>query len=249
MPSQSQAYIVIGNQTYPLSELTEFGFRAQTTLEVGLRSGGTLLLGGQELPIEFRVRANGDQESNCTFSNFSIADKERVRKYLASMNRINGGNEDLENRTYDELAQGIVSSDTNAGDRAPKDKSAIRSLAMMILLFAMIGLVILASVFLKARSSLTVANSALVGNYIPINARAEGEITEVLVSEGDHIKKGDVLVRLSNPLLLAESLQFAAQVRTGEEKIKSLKGQLSAFEERIKVATRKLDLEKRKIVL
>ena len=242
MNQQNQKLILIDNQTYRVNELTEFGFTVENQLDLGSKGKGELVFGDKKLAVEFRVRSCEGSESACTFANLSIADQETIRKYLASLARV-GAIGDLENRTYDELAQGIISSSPATTSDAPKGNGAASTLVMALLFFAFIGLIILASVFLRARSSLTVSNSALVGNYLPINAKAEGEITEVLVNAGDFVQKGDVLLRLSNQLLHEETMQFAAQARTAEAKANALRRQIAAFDERLKIASKKLDLD------
>ena len=59
---------------------------------------------------------------------------------------------------------------------------------MLLMMFALVGLVIVAFYFIRSRSTLSVNYSALVGNYLPVNVKAEGEIIELLVAEGDVVK-------------------------------------------------------------
>ena len=64
-----------------------------------------------------------------------------------------------------------------------------------------------------------------------------------MVNAGDFVQKGDVLLRLSNQLLHEETMQFAAQARTAEAKANALRRQIAAFDERLKIASKKLDLD------
>jgi len=121
--------------------------------------------------------------------------------------------------------------------------SGVRSLAMMIMMFALIGLLILTFYFLRSRSTLTIGNSALVGNYLPVNVKVEGEIVELLVSEGDTVKKGDVLMRINNPTMQLERDQLGAQLTTAKAKVQALKKRLKTTEKRIVIAGKKLALD------
>ena len=47
-------------------------------------------------------------------------------------------------------------------------------------------------------------------NYINIGANAQGDITELLVKEGDHVRKGQLLAKI-------EDVQPAADVRGASE--------------------------------
>ncbi|MDB2687214.1 efflux RND transporter periplasmic adaptor subunit [Mariniblastus sp.] len=110
-------------------------------------------------------------------------------------------------------------------------------------MFAMIGLLVLAIYFLRARSSLSIGNSALVGNHLPVNVKVEGEIVEMLVAEGDTVKEGDVLMRLNNPTMQVAKSQLTSQLETAKVKIKTLKKQLKNSEKRVAIAGEKLALD------
>ena len=137
-----------------------------------------------------------------------------------------------------------VSTPTNH-DRANSNnaKTGIRSLAMLLMMFALVGLVITAFYFLRSRSTLSVGNSALVGNYLPVNVKAEGEIIELLVSEGDVVKKGDLLMRLKNPAMQIEFEQCTAKLATAKSKVAALRKQLKNTEKRIAIAGKKMALD------
>lgn len=241
--------IIIDGHSYPLTKLTEFGFDAPFELPGAERRGkGTLVLESQRIEVDFRVRRRFDGVSICTFVDFPITASEKVRKHLKRRNRGSGG---LDDRSYDELASGIIDSSTESSTTAeasveddPQEKSYVKSFAMMALLLTMVGLVVLATVFLRSRSTLGVANSALVGNSIPVNSKAEGEIVEVLVRAGDVVRKGDVLVRLANPEILMENKTLSAQLATARSKVKSLEKQKLVFVSKVKFASQKLKLDR-----
>ena len=137
-----------------------------------------------------------------------------------------------------------TSSDSdNLASETKSAKSGVRSLAMLLMMFALIGLSILAVYFLRSRSSLSISHSALVGNHLPVNVKVEGEIVELMVSEGDAVKEGDVLMRLNNPTMQVAKEQLTAQLETAKVKIKTLKKQLKNSEKRVKIAGEKLELD------
>ena len=122
-------------------------------------------------------------------------------------------------------------------------KAGIRSLALMLIMFALVGLGITAFYLLYSRSTLTIGNSALVGNYLPVNVKAEGEIIDLLVAEGDVVKEGDLLMRLKNPAMRIEHEQCVAKLATAKSKVAALQKQLKNAEKRIAIASKKLALD------
>lgn len=247
-PSPKEALIVDG-RTYQLSQLTEFGFDSPIKLPSSQRRGeGVLLVEDQRVPVEFRVRRYAKGMSSCTFTGLSIADTERIRRHLKRRNRSVGG---LEDRSYDELARGSIDSESkphaNAAVRSEKDpqqKSYVKSFAVMAMLLSMLALLVLAVVFLRSRSTLSIANGALVGNSIQVNSKIEGEIVEVLVESGERVSKGDLLVRLTNPEVLAENRELSAQLETAKRKVAALEKQKGLFRSKLEFASQKLMLDR-----
>lgn len=250
LPTPSNEPIVIGDRSYSISKLTEFGFTAPLELPDGeLQSKGVLTLGDIELPVEFRVRRQVEGESSCSFANFSIASTETLRKYLKNRDRVSSGNEELEARSYDELASGLIGSQPAGGASVvkavdPSQKTYVKSFALLVMLLAVVGLVVLAAAFLRSRSSLSVGNSSLVGNWMAVNAKADGEVFEVLVGEGDHVRKGDLLLRLRNPEVSQVNLQLEAKLKTAQSKVTALRKHRNSFTSKLEYASRKLDLER-----
>ena len=248
-PQTIEALIVDG-RTYELSQLTEFGFDSPIKLSGAQRSAeGTLVLDDHRVPVEFRVRRYANGLSSCTFMGLSISDTEKVRRHLKWRNRAIGS---LEDRSYDELARGEVA-DVGAGSQAnavansseiPKQKSYVKSFAVMAMLLTMVLMVILAAVFLRSRSTLSISNGALVGNSIQVNSKIEGEIVEILVQSGDEVSKGDLLVRLTNPEVLAKNQELAAQLETAKRKVAALEKQKGLFRSKLEFASQKLTLDR-----
>jgi len=124
-----------------------------------------------------------------------------------------------------------------------KANSKVKSLVMLLMLLAMIGLAVLSLYFLRSRSTLNIGNSSLVGNYLPVNAKIDGEIVELLVNEGDMVEKGQTLVRLKNPAMEMAMEHCDASLRTAKAKVRAIKKQLVKFEQKLKVAAKKLELD------
>ena len=239
MPTEST--IEIDQVTYPLESLDEYGFLTRIDLPSGIRPKALLRLGDEKLPVVFRVRENSHGLAKCSFANLSIAGSESIKRHLQRQRRgvVEGS---LESRSYDELAQGVPQSqptvseggsksssnqqESEASSRAAPAKGGVRSLAVLLMLFTMVGLCVLGVVLLSSRSQLSIENSALVGNYLPVNVKAEGEIVEVWASEGDVVKEGDLLMKLKNPAMQIERDQYAAQLATSRTKVKALQSQL-----------------------
>ncbi len=236
--------IIFNGRHYDLVDLTEFGFGAELQLSDGEKTGaGTLVLEDERFDVDFRVRSEADGVSSCTFIAIPISSTEKIRKHIKRRSRRSGG---LDERSYDELASGVISnvSAIDGPTAETQQKGYIKSFAVLALLFAMVGLVVLSTVFLRSRSSLAVSNAALVGNCIPINAKVEGEIAEVFFSAGDQVRKGDVLLRLSNPEIDSENQQLAAAMATANSKVSALKKQRDLFTAKLEFASKKLELEK-----
>jgi len=70
-------------------------------------------------------------------------------------------------------------------------------------------------------------------NYINIGANAQGDITELLVKEGDHVRKGQLLAKI-------EDTQPAANVKSSEASVASAEADSSASEAGLKAADENL---------
>lgn len=232
----------------PVSELTEFGFVAPVVDVDGVGPhGGILQWDDVSLDIEFRVRKTEEAGSRCTFANLSIQDQQKIRKYVDQLTRLSTGNEALEERTYDELAQGISGERTETPERsfaeAPNKRGRLKALAATLMVIGLIGLVVLAAMYMQSRSSLSVSNSALVGNFLPVNARVEGEVEEVFVTEGEYVRKGDLLLKLKNPEVETLRLESEAAYAAAQQKVGIYRSQMANYKSLLGVATEKLQLD------
>ena len=71
-------------------------------------------------------------------------------------------------------------------------------------------------------------------NYINIGANAQGDITDLLVKEGDHVRKGQLLAKI-------EDTQPAANLKSSEAAVASAEADSSASEAGLKVADENLN--------
>lgn len=252
MTTDNLPKIKIDDRVVDVESLSEYSFTACLDLPESSRSTGTLYLNEHAIAVEFRVRENVDGLTSCSFSNMPLADMERLTGFLKQQER-GFVQSDLEQRSYDELAKGLVGGEGAEGGATQSNSVAsgarkaagggMKSLVMLLMLFGLIGLVALGAYFLKSRSSLAVGNSALVGNYLPINVKVDGEIVELLVDEGDYVEAGEVLLRLKNPIMEMERRHCEAQYQTAVSKVVALKKQLKSFDKRLDVASKKLALD------
>ena len=237
--------LLIDGSEFQISELTAFGFRTIGKIEPDNDLlTGLLAIDGKRLEVEFRVRSQNAEGSSCTFSNLSISSKNVIEKYLDSKQRIGG--QELESRSYDELAQGLTSSEEPSSVQSnaiPERSSQFKSIAVLVLVFLMIGLAVLAIVFMRSRSSLSINNAALVGNFLPVNARIEGEIADMNVVEGQQVRQGDLLLTLKNPEIQSLCIQARAARDAAEAKVAALKKQQDSYQVKLKTASKKLTLD------
>jgi len=70
-------------------------------------------------------------------------------------------------------------------------------------------------------------------NYINIGANAMGNITEILVKEGDHVRKGQLLARVENTQPTADVAAYQANVSSAEADTTASEAGLKAADENI----------------
>jgi len=240
---------------YPVIDLSEFGFtvpQAMAGIAIAEANDAKLQLEPDDvLDIQFRVRGNGEATSTVArFWKLTLKTKGRISKFNEIRNRSAGANEVLVSRSYDELAAGLSSEEAVAksenkagGSKSLNQSTGVKSVAAIVLLFGMLAVALLAFAFLRSRNSLEVSNSALVGNFIPVNARVAGEITEVFFDDGERVKKGDVLMQLRNPDVEFNYRHFGAQRDAAKAKHKALQIELDGYQRKLGIAAKKLDLD------
>ncbi len=252
MSAFSQNYIQLDPNRSGVHELTAFGFK--TTLikggSVGDQLSGQLVLDHELVDVQFRIRQQNGDECACTFFDLGISDRESIERYVRKKADLSVADDALEGLSYDELAKGLHAADTAPANqnkavatKAPADRQFAKMAATLGMILTLLAMVILVVLFLRSRSSLGVDNSALVGNYLPVHARVEGEIVEVRFKEGQHVSRGDVLVRLDNPEIRAEKALSESDVRLGEAKVAALKKKLKNYLVNVEVAKKRLAID------
>ena len=242
------ASIDVQGRQYELVDLTIFGFETSAAM-VGLSglNRGVLRFGENRLGVEFRIRQTQDERSICSFANLTLSNQRLIEKYIGNLERV-GAVEALEARSYDELAEGLhteapAESAVDVTSAIPQRSWQFKSLAMAGMMIAMIALMIMALVFMRSRSSLSISNAALVGNFLPVNAKIEGEILDVFVSEGQQVRKGDLMLRLKNPEIESVMVQTKAKRDTAKQKVDALRKQLKNYEHKMVLTTQKISLD------
>jgi multidrug resistance efflux pump len=242
------------DQDWTVLELDDFGFAVEGQLLTQTSPDtyqGLLHFRDEQVPVEFQTRRFKDGQTACRFINLEIRDKERLQAIRKRVELIATGNEELASRSYDELAEGFDGSqstenaETENESTAPDKRTFVKSIALLLMLLLIAGLALAAVGFMKSRGTLSVANSALVGNYLPINARIEGRVEQVFVQEGDFVKEGETIIRLSNRELETELATFQLELDNAKAKVTALKKQQQSFSAKLDVASQKfaMDLE------
>lgn len=251
MPPENAGPIQLDANDPSVWELSTFGFTTSRLSEHSVGEKLQCLLGLDEsaVNVEFRIRQQTGSECVCTFFDLALADREKIDRYVRAKAHLTVADETLDGLSYDELAEGMAMSGGDAPSKKVAAKSAVggtagaKSMAMLLMMLALGAMVIVAVVFMRSRSSLSVDNSSLVGNYLPIHARIEGEIVEVHVKEGERVNQGDVLLRLDNPEIRAEKALSHSEVLLGESKVAALKRKLKSYLGKVEVAKKRLAID------
>ena len=249
MSAENQRYVQLDANQSSVHDLTVYGFKTTLLKEgsVGDQLNGQLLLDNEAIDIQFRIRQQMGDECACTFFDLGLTDREAIERYVRSKAHMSVADDTLDGRSYDDLAKGLHSADdsrpnqkTAAPAKAPPNRQLMKTAATFGMMMALAAMLILVVMFLRSRSSLGVDNSALVGNYLPVHARVEGEIIEVLVKEGQDVARGDVLLRLDNPEIRAEKALSESGVHLGEAKVAALNKKLNNYLANVEVAKKRL---------
>ena len=240
----------VGFKTYDVSQLTQYGFQTDEALpeeDPGYIFHGKLRAPvGSPMEIEFRVRRNHGDSSKCTFCNLSLKQKKVLLQTLDTMSAPAGLDQSgLAGLSYDQLASGTVTASESLEEveEAQGAKKSVKTFAVLALGLGMLAIIGLSVAFMHMQYSLSVTNAALVGNYLPINTKIDGQIAQVYRTEGDLVKKGDLLLRLSNPVLESASATGQAELDAAQAKVDALKNQIEGFHSMIDVVNGMLDLE------
>jgi len=241
-------HLEVAFQSYDVRQLTQYGFFTESTLpeeDSGHIFQGKLISSGEALmEIEFRVRRREEGFTKCTFCNLSLEHKKTLLQLLDTMRRPHGEENALAGLSYDQLASGSgTASDKNAQEKPAGAKKSAKTMVVLALGLGMLGIVVLSVGFMHMQYSLSVTNAALVGNYLPINTKIDGEIAQVLFTEGDEVRQGDVLLRLSNPIVESVAALRQAELEAAHTEVAAYEQQLKDFQTKLEVVSQKLSLQ------
>lgn len=228
---------VFDSESFHVSEIDEFTFlTACEPLVVAFEPDrlskqfeGSIEYGGESIQFDFRIRRIEGDSVRCGFYDLPIKLRETVISLRDQAQ--SGTSDELHALTYDELAKGNTSktstsktSNKPATTAHPKSASTLKkAIAMIVLLAAMAAIIGWVVIVVQSRSTVSVSNSVLVGNYQPVNTPLEGKLLEVLVEVGDHVVEGQPLAILSNDEPGNELILVEAQ-------LKRAKGELAAYQ-------------------
>ncbi|MEM6364207.1 MAG: HlyD family efflux transporter periplasmic adaptor subunit, partial [Planctomycetota bacterium] len=158
---------------------------------------GVLLIDDESVAVVFRVRRVTGDTVKLGFYDLPIKTREQITRLRKQVRE--RGKYDLHGLSYDDLASGGKKTKAKTPSTHPKAASTVKKLLAMTVLAASMLLVIGWVAFLvQSRSTVTVNNSVINGNYMPVNTPQQGQLTEVLVQPGTQVQRGDILARLSN---------------------------------------------------
>lgn len=197
--------LVWEGETFDILDLDEHTFQIKSAVKADsfgadatpVTYDGSIVGLGDESNIQFRIRRVYGDVLTLGFHDLSIRKRELLLK--AWKNALGSPRDAMHEMSYDELAggkakqkevkQAAVSSSASLG------KKLFVILAMAASLAFLLGWVMY---LVNSRTTVAVNNSVINGNYMPVNTPHEGQLTEVLVTQGAEVSQGDVLARLSN---------------------------------------------------
>ncbi|MCR5440068.1 MAG: HlyD family efflux transporter periplasmic adaptor subunit [Selenomonas sp.] len=96
--------------------------------------------------------------------------------------------------------------------------------------FGLIGLVLLALIvstgvyfYQHHNKTLTIYDAQVTGNIVQAKAKSPGKITEIVVSDGDHVEAGDVIARLESSITDEQIQQLEQNVKLAQQSLEQLK--------------------------
>ena len=208
--------------SWPVSEIDEFAFRVDSEelaatfdeSQAAEIQDGEIAFDDETIPMRFRVRGKTGPTVRCGFYDLPIKRREQI---LALRQRVlKPVSDELQTLSYDDLAEGNTDT-VPAKAAAPTNSSTLKKAAAAVLLglamFAIVGWIVFV---VRSRSTVSVANSVMVGNYHAVNTPYEGQVVDVMVSVGDIVEEGQVLATISNSQAADELPIIEAKLRRAE---------------------------------
>lgn len=106
----------------------------------------------------------------------------------------------------------------------------ITNKANKIICYGLIGLVLLALIvstgvyfYQHHNKTLTIYDAQVTGDIVQAKAKSPGKITEIVVSDGDHVEAGDVIARMESSITDEQIQQLEQNVKLAQQSLEQLK--------------------------
>ncbi|SDG51985.1 membrane fusion protein, multidrug efflux system [Selenomonas sp. WCT3] len=106
----------------------------------------------------------------------------------------------------------------------------ITNKANKIIRYGLIGLVLLALIvstgvyfYQHHNKTLTIYDAQVTGDIVQAKAKSPGKITEIVVSDGDHVEAGDVIARMESSITDEQIQQLEQNVKMAQQSLEQLK--------------------------
>ena len=231
------------NDLFDVEELDAFAFTVKSEAFMSLEGpnqthNGEIVILGEDIPVQFRVRHQDGLQSRCGFYDLPIKTRERLLALQEEATRV--GSDELHGLSYDELAEGKTTKVASAP--RPSSSGFVKKAVATTLLAAAMLLIGGWILFLvRSKSTISVANGVMVGNYHPVSAPVEGELLDVLVSIGDEVQPGQVLATIENHVKTQEVELIETRLRRAKRELAIHQSHVDQIESMMKFATLKIE--------
>ena len=235
------------NDLFDIQELDGFAFTVESKEFIAFLEGesasqthdGEIVILGEEIPIQFRVRNQSGLQSRCGFYDLPIKTGERL--LALHQEATSSVSDELHGLSYDELAEGKttkVATSVSAPSSSGFFKKAIATTLLATAMLLIGGWILF---LVRSSSTISVANSVMVGNYQAVNAPAEGAVLDVLVSVGDKVQPGQVLATIENHVKTQELELIETRLRRAKREAAIHQSQADQIESMMQFATLKIE--------
>ena len=245
-------HLVLDSQKYPVEDLTEYTFRTLApTLIASYETDDTpqtfdaeVVGGDQMFVVQFRIRGVDGDWVRCGF--FDLPIKQRESMIAMRDQLMSGASDELHSLSYDELAGGNTTKKENQSAKkvvtTPRRASTLKkTIALSLMVLAMVAIVGWILIVIQTRSTISVSNSVLVGNYQPINTPNQGKLLDVLVDVGDRVDAGQVVAVIGNEEVHLELHRLNAQLARSRSELVAYQRQAQRISGLMEFAKQKAD--------
>ena len=193
--------------------------------------------------LRFRVRGKRDNLLRCTFHDTTLIQRESIQRLCERLKEKTQGDA-LQSLSYDELARGgaqSASASATAPGKATARQAGAKAIVALVMTIGLVAIVAWVLFFVRSNASVSVSNSVMMGNYLPINSPIEGQIEELLVIEGDRVFAGQLLARISSQVFCDQIALISAQLQAARREVAALQRTEREFLATVAVTKRKLD--------